>query len=47
MSQIEVMVMKLCTIKTYYSRKFGVNADDAPYEWSKKVKVVLSDLDAE
>lgn len=32
-------------LKPNYSRKFGVNADDAPYEWSKKVKVIISDLE--
>jgi hypothetical protein len=31
-------------LKPNYSRRFGVKADDAPHEWSKKVKVVLSDL---
>ena len=34
-------------LKPNYSRKFGVKADDAPYEWSEKVKVVLSDIEAE
>ncbi|MFK8067640.1 MAG: hypothetical protein AB8D52_05290 [Gammaproteobacteria bacterium] len=34
-------------LKPNYSRKFGVKADDAPYEWSEKAKVVLSDIEAE
>lgn len=34
-------------LKPNYSRKFGLKADDAPSEWSKKVEVVLSDLEVE
>ena len=34
-------------LKPNYSRKFGVKADDAPSEWSQKVKIVLLDLEGE
>lgn len=32
-------------LKPNYSRKFGVKYDNAPSEWSQKVKVVLSDIE--
>lgn len=34
-------------LKPNYSRKFGYKADDAPYDWSEEVKVVISDVEAE
>jgi len=32
-------------LKPGYSRKFGVRADDAPSEWSKKVQVKVTDIE--
>ncbi|KGK21003.1 hypothetical protein [Vibrio navarrensis] len=32
-------------LKPNYSRKFGVKADDAPLEWSQKVRVIISDIE--
>ncbi len=32
-------------LKPNYSKKFGVKADDVPYEWSGKVKIIVSDIE--
>ena len=53
MSYIPVYVTKrsygedAVPLKPNYSRKFGVRTDSAPSEWSKKVRIILSDLEAQ
>ena len=32
-------------LKPNYSRRFGCKLDDAPSDWSKKVKVIVTDIE--
>jgi len=32
-------------LKPNYSRRFGYKLDDAPSDWSKKVKVAVTDIE--